>query len=129
MPAARLVPAAAEANKQGYLYIVNRQTGALIRASDPLGLESANMMDDTDADLDEPRYPAASGGADWSPPAYSPLTHEVYVNAAQSWPGVLTNRSIPKTAPTRQWIGGDMRVILDGKSQQHHRTIRHAFGG
>ena len=39
-----MVPAAAEANKQGYLYIVNRQTGALIRRSDSLGLQSPNMM-------------------------------------------------------------------------------------
>jgi len=112
----KIVPAAAEANKDGLLYIVNRQTGALIRASDPFVLESANKWTIPTADLGEPHYPSASGGANWSPPAYSPLTRKVYVKGTNlAWR--LDAKPIdPKNPPLGQWIGGDMRAILDGKA-------------
>jgi glucose dehydrogenase len=104
-----MVPAAAEANKQGYLYIVNRQTGALLRRSDPLGLQSRNMMD-LPTLANDPRYPAASGGAEWSPPSYSPLTHDVYVNAANvAW--IFTTDANNGANPN-----GQMRVVLDDKT-------------
>jgi len=104
-----MVPVAAEANKQGYLYIVNRQTGALIRRSDSLGLQSANMMDNPTL-ANEPRFPAASGGAEWSPASYSPLTRDVYINAANvAW--VFTTNANNGANPN-----GEMRVILDGKT-------------
>jgi PQQ-dependent dehydrogenase (methanol/ethanol family) len=110
------VPAAAEANKDGLLYIVNRQTGALIRASDPFVLESANKWTVPTASLGEPHYPSASGGANWSPPAFSPLTRKVYVMGANvAWQ--LDAKPIdPANPPPGQWIGGDMRVLLDGKA-------------
>ena len=112
----KIVPAAAEANKDGLLYIVNRQTGELIRSSDPFVLESANKWTIPTATLGEPHYPSASGGANWSPPAWSPLTRDVYVMGANvAWR--LDAKPIdPANPPTGQWIGGDMRVLLDGKA-------------
>jgi alcohol dehydrogenase (cytochrome c) len=111
----KVVPAAAEANKDGLLYIVNRQTGALIRASDPFVLESANKWVVPTASLGEPHFPSASGGANWSPPAFSPLTRKVYVMGANvAWQ--LDAKAIdPKNPPPGQWIGGDMRVILEAR--------------
>ena len=106
-----LVPAAAEANKQGYLYIVNRETGKFIRRSEPLGLESANVNDPLTTEP-VPRYPAASGGAEWSPLSYSPLTRDIYVNAANV-PWSQTIHSDTNGVPPN----GRMSIILDGKEK------------
>ena len=69
----RTIPAAGEAGKVGWFFIVDRRTGALIRRSDPFVKQNANMFKKISV------LPGANGGAEWSPPAYSPLTHRVYV--------------------------------------------------
>ena len=59
---------------------MNRETGALIRKSDPYVAFSPNMFSQpTKKGVD--MLPGANGGAEWSPPAYSPATHDVYVLA------------------------------------------------
>jgi len=76
----RTVPAAGEAGKVGWVFIVDRATGALIRKSDPYVMMSANMFTTpTKAGVD--MLPGANGGAEWSPPAYSPQTHLLYILA------------------------------------------------
>lgn len=73
-----VVPAAGEAGKVGWLYVVNRETGDLIRKSDPLVKMSDNMF--TPPTKDGVKIlPGANGGAEWSPPAYSPETNLFYV--------------------------------------------------
>ncbi|OWY04432.1 PQQ-binding-like beta-propeller repeat protein [Thioclava sp. IC9] len=74
----KVVPAAGEAGKVGWLYVVNRETGDLIRKSDPLVKMSDNMF--TPPTKDGVKIlPGANGGAEWSPPAYSPETNLFYV--------------------------------------------------
>ncbi len=74
----RTIPAAGEAGKVGWFFIVNRNTGALIRKSQPYVLFSKNAFTvPTRHGVD--MLPGANGGAEWSPPAYSPQTHLVYV--------------------------------------------------
>ncbi|HEY4445772.1 MAG TPA: PQQ-binding-like beta-propeller repeat protein [Steroidobacteraceae bacterium] len=74
------IPAAAEAGKVGWVYIVDRRTGELIRRSDPYVMMSKNMFSTpTRAGVD--MLPGANGGAEWSPPAYSPQTHYLYILA------------------------------------------------
>jgi alcohol dehydrogenase (cytochrome c) len=74
------VPAAAEAGKVGWVFIVDRRTGKLIRKSDPYVMMSKNMFSTpTAAGVD--MLPGANGGAEWSPPAYSPRTHYLYILA------------------------------------------------
>jgi alcohol dehydrogenase (cytochrome c) len=74
------IPAAAEAGKVGWVYIVDRRTGKLIRRSDPYVMMSKNMFSTpTRAGVD--MLPGANGGAEWSPPAYSPQTHYLYILA------------------------------------------------
>ncbi len=74
------VPAAGEAGKVGWFFIVDRSTGKLIRKSDPYVKFSDNMFSQpTKAGV--VMLPGANGGAEWSPPAYSPQTHDVYVLA------------------------------------------------
>lgn len=74
----RTIPAAGEAGKVGWFFIVNRSTGALIRKSQPYVLFSKNAFT-TPTAKGVDMLPGANGGAEWSPAAYSPRTHMVYV--------------------------------------------------
>jgi len=74
------IPAAGEAGKVGWVFILDRRTGKLIRKSDPYVMMSKNMFSTpTAAGVD--MLPGANGGAEWSPPAYSPRTHFLYILA------------------------------------------------
>ncbi len=76
----KTVPAAGEAGKVGWVFILDRATGALIRKSDPYVMMSPNMFTTpTKAGVD--MLPGANGGSEWSPPAYSPQTHLLYILA------------------------------------------------
>lgn len=74
----KTVHAAGEAGKVGWFYIVNRDNGKLIRKSDPYVLLSKNMFSQP-TKKGVVMLPGANGGAEWSPPAYSPKTHYAYV--------------------------------------------------
>ena len=74
----KTVPAAGEAGKVGWFFIVNRDTGKLIRKSAPFVPMSKNMFS-TPTKKGVEMLPGANGGAEWSPPAYSPKTHDVYI--------------------------------------------------
>ena len=72
------VPAAGEAGKDGWFHIVDRRNGQLIRKSEPFVMQSANMFSQpTEKGVE--MLPGANGGAEWSPPAYSPRTGYVYI--------------------------------------------------
>jgi len=74
------VPAAGEAGKVGWYFIVNRDNGKLIRKSEPFVKMNNNMFNaPTKEGVDI--LPGANGGDEWTPPAYSPKTHDVYVPA------------------------------------------------
>ena len=74
----KTVHAAGEAGKVGWFFIVDRETGKLIRRSDPYVLLSKNMFSMPTA-KGVVMLPGANGGSEWSPPAYSPKTHYAYV--------------------------------------------------
>ena len=100
----KTVPAAAEANKNGHLYIVNRANGKLIRKSDAFvpQSESIKKMIPPD-DTARVYYPANHGGAMWQPPAYSPLTHYFYTMA-------INEPHIYKVKPSKPWVPGTPEV-------------------
>jgi alcohol dehydrogenase (cytochrome c) len=105
----RTVPAAGEAGKTAFFYIVNRETGKLIRRSEPFDLQKNMFAQPTKEGVQS--LPGANGGTEWSPPAYSPLTHDVYVmgmnqlmtfttdNAAGDIPGQIRLGSSFKNVP------------------------------
>ena len=100
----KTVEAAAEANKNGHLYIVNRSNGKLIRKSDAFvpQSESIKKMIPPD-DTARVYYPANHGGAMWQPPAYSPLTHYLYTMA-------INEPHIYKVKPSKPWVPGTPEV-------------------
>ncbi len=74
----KTIHAAGEAGKVGWYFIVDRETGKLLRKSDPYVAFSKNAFSaPTKAGVD--MLPGANGGTEWSPAAYSPMTKYVYV--------------------------------------------------
>ncbi|MEX2479425.1 MAG: PQQ-binding-like beta-propeller repeat protein [Gammaproteobacteria bacterium] len=75
------VPALAAASKSGWLYLLDRRDGRVLRRSDPFVPQNAQMFKrpTTDGIV---VAPGAAGGANWPPAAYSPQTGLVYVPAA-----------------------------------------------
>jgi alcohol dehydrogenase (cytochrome c) len=96
------VPAAAEAGKEGQLFIVNRENGQLIRKSEPFVMQSANMWTPPPEDGYVNIYPGAQGGNEWSPEAYSPKTGLFYIQG--------TNESWEYTAAADQTVTGHLRL-------------------
>lgn len=92
----KMVPAAGEAGKTAWFYIVNRETGQLIRKSEPFDRQQNMFAQPTVAGVQS--LPGANGGSEWSPPAYSPLTHAVYVlgmNQLMTFKTETTTPNIP----------------------------------
>ena len=75
--AGRVVPAAAQAGKTGWVYVLNRETGTPIRRSDPFvpHQDMFSLPTRTGTRV----LPGGNGGSEWSPAAYSPRTGYMYV--------------------------------------------------
>lgn len=96
------VPAAAEAGKSGWVYVVDRRNGRPIRRSEPF-VKQQNMF--AKATREGTRVlPGGNGGSEWSPAAYSPITGYMYVlglnqeNVYKLRPEVLR--------PPASWLSG-----------------------
>ena len=82
----------AHADRNGYLYVIDRATGEVISAN---AFVHVNTIDKIDLTTGRPHYvpekkptvghvvrdicPHAAGGKDWQPSAYSPQTHFLYI--------------------------------------------------
>ena len=100
----KMVEAAAEASKNGFLYIVNRANGQLIRRSEAFVKQSPSIINMIPPDeTARVYYPGNHGGAMWQPPAYSPLTHYFYTMG-------LNEPHIYKVKPSKPWVPGTPEV-------------------
>jgi PQQ-dependent dehydrogenase (methanol/ethanol family) len=110
------VPAAAEAGKVGYLFIVNRLTGKLIRKSPAIVDIGENFMKPV-TEKTMTLYPANKGGAIWSPPAWSPVTRNFYTMGVNEAHDFFLNKPLPNvykpgTPIVGQYTGGNMPTNL-----------------
>jgi PQQ-dependent dehydrogenase (methanol/ethanol family) len=112
----KTVPAAGEAGKVGWLFIVNRETGKLIRKSDPLVMMSDNMFT-TPTKKGVQMLPGANGGAEWSPPAYSPETHLLYAMEMNQLMTFTTQET--KTVPGQIRLGSTFKNVKGDKAVQN----------
>jgi PQQ-dependent dehydrogenase (methanol/ethanol family) len=113
----KIVPGAAEAGKVGNVFIVNSLTGKLIRKSDPFVIQT-NLFTPPNTERPTIISPGPNGGSQWSPAAYSPRTHQMYVmgvNQAWSFQSRVTKQYVPGEPVVGQVIGGTMRRLDDGK--------------
>jgi alcohol dehydrogenase (cytochrome c) len=112
----KIVPAAAEAGKVGWLFIVNRDTGRLIRKSEPLVWMSANMFATPTKEGIE-MLPGSNGGVDWSPPAYSPQTRLIYLMGINQLTKFASGRT--ETMPGQMRLGSSFTNVTGPKSVQN----------
>ncbi|MDH4249097.1 MAG: PQQ-dependent dehydrogenase, methanol/ethanol family [Deltaproteobacteria bacterium] len=101
------VDVAVHGGKTGFVYVVNRKDGKLVRLSEPM-VPQENMYA-----LPTPEgtrmLPGANGGVEWSPMAYNPSTKNVYaVNLHQ--PMTYHVDSVPYPNG-KLWLGGAFKVI------------------
>lgn len=96
------VAAAAEAGKEGQVFIVDRENGHLIRKSEPYVEQSKTMYTTPPTTGYVNIFPGAQGGNEWSPEAYSPNTHLFYVEG--------TNKSWEYTAHPPETVTGHLRL-------------------
>jgi alcohol dehydrogenase (cytochrome c) len=108
------IPAAAEAGKVGWVFILDRRTGKLIRKSDPYVMMSKNMFSTPTAEGVD-MLPGANGGAEWSPPAYSPQTHYLYILAMNQLMHFTTKPAV--TAPGLIRLGSAFTNVAPGAIQ------------
>jgi PQQ-dependent dehydrogenase (methanol/ethanol family) len=76
------VPAVGQAAKTGWVYILDRRTGAPLLRSDPLMPLENIFPSPTPESLHVRSSPGTRGGANWPPAAYSPQTGLLYVMAS-----------------------------------------------
>ncbi len=110
----KTVPAAGEAGKVGWFFIVDRRTGRLIRKSDPYVLMSKNMFS-TPTKTGVVMLPGANGGAEWSPAAWSPKTHLAYVLAMDQLMNFTTQPA--KSEPGQLRLGSAFINVKKGAIQ------------
>ncbi|HTW85537.1 MAG TPA: PQQ-binding-like beta-propeller repeat protein [Candidatus Sulfotelmatobacter sp.] len=137
----RTIPAAGEAGKVGWFFIVDRRTGKLITRSQNYVAMSRNMFSQP-TKTGVKMLPGANGGAEWSPPAFSPQTHDVYVLAmdqlmnfqtepAVNTPGQLRlGSAFTNVAPGGLQDGRLVAINVDtGKVDWTHMTKQPLIGG
>ena len=104
------VPAVGEAGKVGWFFIVNRKTGHLIRKSQPFVKMWHMFSKPTKKGVKT--LPGANGGSEWSPPAYSPMTHDVYVLGLNQLMTYTTKGA--KTIPGTMRLGSTFKNVKGG---------------
>ncbi len=85
----RTVPAAGLFTKIGYFYLFDRESGELLKVSEPYAPQQNFLAPLTAEGI--VIAPGSAGGSNWSPTAYSPQTRLVYT-AAMHWPMRMTTR-------------------------------------
>lgn len=103
----RVVPAVIHAGKTGYIYVVNRSDGKLIRYSQPMVPEENIWA------LPTPQgtrmLPGANGGVEWSPIAFDPELHYAYA-ANLHQPMTYSVEAAPYPGG-KLWLGGAFKTI------------------
>jgi alcohol dehydrogenase (cytochrome c) len=88
----------AQANRNGFLYLLDRETGRFLHAQ-PFGKQTwADGVDSHGHPIERPGahptvkgtaiYPGVGGATDWQSPSYSPVTGSMYVSALD-WGGIF----------------------------------------
>jgi len=105
------VPAVGLFTKIGYFYLLNRETGELLKVSDPY-VPQQNFLSPptTDGLL---ITPGSGGGTNWSPASYNPKTGFVY-SASMHWPQKMTTKPGIEFRPNATYQNGNATFSTEG---------------
>lgn len=110
----RPTKALVQANRNGYVYVLDRTDGRLISAT-PFTRTTWANMDENGKPVIKPEiavakarevYPGAVGGTNWPPKAYSPATHLLYIPTIQRGATYYTKTS--EYRPGQAYLGGTL---------------------
>ncbi|CAN5882328.1 methanol/ethanol family PQQ-dependent dehydrogenase [soil metagenome] len=133
-----IVPAAVQPGKTGWVYVVDRRTGAPIRRSEAFVPQEHFLEKPTREGV--MISPSTLGGSDWSPPAYNPTLGYLFVNG-NYFPQLYKLKSEQLERPAQYWggtvlspTGKDYGLysavdLRTGKIAWQHRTTRAMISG
>ncbi|MGH9680417.1 MAG: c-type cytochrome, partial [Candidatus Acidiferrales bacterium] len=116
-----------QANKNGFFYVIDRQTGKLISGTAYAKMNWATGMDANGRPIENPEirnmkdaaivWPSSEGAHNWEPISYNPQTGLVYL-------AVLDNASLHATTPDWKM---DMHDQITGLSRAYQGPLRAEF--
>jgi alcohol dehydrogenase (cytochrome c) len=103
------------ANRNGFFYVLNRETGAFlsgapfVKVNWASGLDAKGRPIPTPQPAGQPTWPGNQGGTNWYSPSFSPRTGLFYVSAWEGYASIF--RKEPATyIPGRNFLGGGHTV-------------------
>src|SRR6187399_1150258 len=104
------------ANRNGFAYVLNRETGAFLSGAPFVKVNWASGLDangrpiPTPQPPGQPTWPGNQGGTNWYSPSFSPRTGLFYVSAWEDYASIF--RKEPATyIPGRNFAGGGHTVL------------------
>jgi alcohol dehydrogenase (cytochrome c) len=104
------------ANRNGFFYVLNRETGAFlsgapfVKVNWASGLDAKGRPIPTPQPPGQPTWPGNQGGTNWYAPSFSPRTGLFYVSAWEGYASIF--RKEPATyIPGRNFLGGGHTVV------------------
>jgi len=104
------------ANRNGFFYVLNRETGAFlagapfVKVNWASGLDAKGRPIPTPQPAGQPTWPGNQGGTNWYAPSFSPRTGLFYLSAWEDYASIF--RKEPATyIPGRNFAGGGSTVL------------------
>jgi alcohol dehydrogenase (cytochrome c) len=104
------------ANRNGFFYVLNRETGAFlsgapfVKVNWASGLDAKGRPIPTPQPPGQPTWPGNQGGTNWYSPSFSPRTGLFYLSAWEGYASIF--RKEPATyVPGRNFAGGGAAVL------------------
>ena len=98
-------------NRNGFFYVLNRETGRFLSGRPFVEVNWAAGLDDSGRPIEtpqppgEPTFPGVQGGTNWYSPSYSPSTGLFYVSAWEGY-GSVFNEAEQEYTEGRAFVGG-----------------------
>ena len=98
-------------NRNGFFYVLNRETGRFLSGRPFIEVNWAAGLDDSGRPIEtpqppgEPTFPGVQGGTNWYSPSYSPSTGLFYVSAWEGY-GSVFNEAEQEYREGRSFVGG-----------------------
>lgn len=104
------------ANRNGYFYVLDRETGEFLHAKNFVRVNWASGLDENGRPIQTPQpegsptYPGNQGGTNWYPPSFSPRTGLFYFPAWEDY-GVIYRPEESEYEPGQSFLGGGFDVV------------------
>jgi alcohol dehydrogenase (cytochrome c) len=104
------------ANRNGFFYVLNRETGRFLRGSPFVKINWASGLDPAGRPIQTPPpdgsavWPGVQGGTNWYSPSYSPRTGLLYVPAWENYASTI-RRQHQEYRAGRHFTGGAWSVV------------------